>query len=352
MRLSVDFREAMPVDPSAMRHASTILPLPDGTILGAYFAGTYEAEADTAIYLSRRDVSGAWSPPKQVSTENSIAHWNPVLALRANGEIVLFYKSGFLIESWRTMFSVSTDGGLTWAIPRSLVPGDEGGRGPVRNKVLVTRSGRWIAGASLERGDRWTAFADLSDDEGETWRRGADLSIDAEATSAPSGAVANKGRCAIAVSPQSFKGRGVIQPTLWEDDFAVKMFLRSTEGHVYYCLSEDCGETWTSPRPTTIPNNNSALDVLRLADGTIFLAHNPIGGNWGNRTPLVISVSYDGGATWVRALTLDEGKGEYSYPAIVTGSDGFFVSWTRNRKEIAVARVSTRQGRQKGVHHE
>ncbi|MDP3178994.1 MAG: hypothetical protein Q8M76_13890 [Spirochaetaceae bacterium] len=31
--------------------------------------------------------------------------------------------------------------------------------------------------------------------------------------------------------------------------------------------------------------------------------------------------------------------GEYSYPAIVIGNDSLLVSWTRNRTEIAFARV-------------
>ena len=35
--------------PTAMCHASTVLPLPDGTVLSAWFGGSYEGEGDTSI---------------------------------------------------------------------------------------------------------------------------------------------------------------------------------------------------------------------------------------------------------------------------------------------------------------
>ena len=43
--------------PTAMCHASTVLPLPDGTVLSAWFGGSYEGEGDTSIWTARRAVS-------------------------------------------------------------------------------------------------------------------------------------------------------------------------------------------------------------------------------------------------------------------------------------------------------
>jgi predicted neuraminidase len=317
------------------RHASTLLQIGDGRILAAYFAGAFEAEPDVDIYLTIRGMAGRWSDPRRVSAEEGLAHWNPVLALRSNGDILLFYKVGFEIAAWKTMLRISKDGGSSWGEPRELVPGDSGGRGPVRNKLLVLDEGTWLAGASLEQGPRWTAFVDRSTDEGRTWRRSADIRLarlpDRPPLISP---------VSIAVSEQSFRGRGIIQPSLWQSGPALAhLLLRSSEGFAYRSDSSDGGRTWCDPYRTGIPNNNSALDIVRLDGGGLALAHNPIGGSWSARTPLVVSESKDDGETWERGLVLDEGPGEFSYPALVRGADSLLVSWTRNRSDIAFARI-------------
>lgn len=119
------------------------------------------------------------------------------------------------------------------------------------------------------------------------------------------------------------------------------MLLRSTEGVAYRSDSFDGGVNWTAPYPTRIPNNNSGLDVVRLDNGTLVLAHNPVAGNWGVRSPLVLSVSMDNGNTWNHELTLEEGEGESSYPAAIATGRRLFVSWTRNRTAIAFAQLLT-----------
>ncbi len=324
-----------------MRHASSIIALPDGRIMGAYFAGTYEGEADTDIYVTIRDSEGYWSIPRKISTEKNIAHWNPVLALDSNNRISLFYKIGFAISEWQTMVRHSYDYGLSWTPAQELVPGDKGGRGPVRNKILITKEKIWIAGASLEQGTSWTAFADRSFDEGNTWIRSNTLAIiDKTAYNGPQ-ASSGLSRSTIAVTSQSFKGKGIIQPTLWEDSkHNIHMLLRSTEGVAYRSDSEDLGASWSPPYPTSIPNNNAALDIVSLDDGTLVLAYNPVKENWGKRTPLILSVSKDNGYTWKQALVLEDGNGEYSYPAIICEGTTIYVSYTKNRKEIAFVQVS------------
>ncbi len=62
----------------------------------------------------------------------------------------------------------SPDGERTWTEPVELVPGDEGGRGPVRAKPIRLSDGAWLAGASTELGS-WRPFADRSEDRGEAW---------------------------------------------------------------------------------------------------------------------------------------------------------------------------------------
>ncbi len=43
---------------------------------------------------------------------------------------------------------------------------------------------------------------------------------------------------------------------------------------------------------------------------------------WGPRTPLCVAVSRDDGRTWRDVVTLEDGPGEYSYPAIIESADG------------------------------
>ena len=88
---------------------------------------------------------------------------------------------------------------------------------------------------------------------------------------------------------------------------------------------------------THLPNNNSGLDALRLEDGRVVLIYNPVGENWGARTPLDISVSSDNGQTWETIAHLEDDpdlESEYSYPAIVETEDGIAVCYTWKRERI------------------
>ncbi|WP_411675878.1 sialidase family protein [Caproicibacter sp.] len=314
---------------SGMCHASTVLPLADGSVLAAWFGGSHEGKGDTAIWLSRRE--GCWERPMRLAYSEE-AHWNPVLRDAGENQIVLYFKVGDVIAKWRTMFCVSADGGRTWSDPQELVEGDRGGRGPVRNKILELMSGRLLAPASIEDGI-WRAFADISDDEGRSWQKSTEVQI--ENLQFKAGERTDRGS-GIEVSEQSFYGRGVIQPTLWESSAGrVHMLLRSTEGAVYRSDSEDGGKTWSAARRTALPNNNSGIDLTRTEDGALYLACNPVGVNWGPRTPMSLLRSGDNGENWERLLDLDGGEGEFSYPAVVAGGSVLHVTYSWKRRTIA-----------------
>ena len=84
-------------------------------------------------------------------------------------------------------------------------------------------------------------------------------------------------------------------------------FLRSREADwVYRSESLDNGDTWTSPLPTPLPNNNSSISALKLQSGRIAIAYNPTQcpGNkpgmavWpGLRCPVAVALSEDEGHT-------------------------------------------------------
>jgi predicted neuraminidase len=93
-------------------HASTLLVAGD-YLLSAWFGGTKEGHTDTKIWLSRRRLQKEteWTTPEVVASTDGEAHWNPVLlSLPKERRIVLFYKVGSPISSWRTYMKDSYEG--------------------------------------------------------------------------------------------------------------------------------------------------------------------------------------------------------------------------------------------------
>jgi predicted neuraminidase len=119
-----------------------------------------------------KGVGGCGDGGPTTVTDASVAAWNPVLAWSPRGRLTLFYKLGSPVSRWQTWQMTSHDDGHTRSQVVELVPGDRGGRGPVKNPPLALASGRWVAGASVEAAGpgeataTWDCFADVSDDDG------------------------------------------------------------------------------------------------------------------------------------------------------------------------------------------
>ncbi len=331
--------------PTAFCHASTIIKLKSGGLLCCWFGGTHEGEPDVAIYAAKKACGdgleknqGVWRKPIKLA-DGAEANWNPVLFYGKDNTLMLFYKHGQKIAQWQTFIMTSADDGETWSEPQELVAGDSsGGRGPVRNKPIRLQNGRIVAGASTEHGI-WQAFADLSDDDGLSWHKSTAIGIAKLAYTAGEKTAHSN----IAVSQQSFYGRGVIQPSLWQsDDGSVHMLLRSSEGFVYRSDSFDNGETWCSAYPLALPNNNSGLDLVRTAGGKFFLVCNPVAANWGQRSPLSLFVSQDDGKNWQKLIDLETEMAEFSYPAIIADGEEIYLTYTWKRKNIACVHFSTK----------
>ena len=285
-------------------HAATLIKTADG-ILAAWFGGTHEGHDDVQIYVAHRsDADGTWTAPQCVSVVEPIPNWNPVLY--DNGEeILLYYKRSKEIHSWNTMFTTSRDGGCTWAVPRRLCEDDIDGRGPVKNKPIRLSNGTILAGASFEQGP-WRCFADISSDNGYTWEQTPFLPVPTEDTE-------------------------VIQPSLWEDNRGVHMLVRSKNKKIYRSDSTDFGKTWCTLYPIDLPNNNSGLDLVKVAENRIILCCNPV---TEGRTPLSLFESTDSGDTFVRLFDLETEPGEYSYPAVITDGKYLYGAYTWKREKM------------------
>jgi predicted neuraminidase len=301
--------------PFASCHASTLVQTGQDSFLCAWFGGSKEGADDVDIWSSSFR-NGEWSSPAKIAWLDGVPLWNPVL-FKAGNDIILFYKAGKPIPQWYTLYKVSYDNGLTWTEEKELVPGDRGGRGPVKNKPIRLKSGRIVAPASVEA-EFWDAFADISDDGGIHWRKSR----------------------LVPVQHETLASKGIIQPSLWQSrDGEVHMFLRSTEGKIFRSDSKDEGETWSPAYDSGLPNNNSGLDLVMYDPACLALVYNPVGDNWGARTPLWLSFSEDEGKTWEKVLTLEEGPGEFSYPTIIAGTKTLYISYTWKRQSIAFWKI-------------
>lgn len=324
-------------------HAATLAALPSGGLLGAFFAGTREGAGDTAIWLAAYH-ERIWLPPRRLFAEPGLAHWNPVLHVEA-GRVWLFYKVGPDVHCWITRVAVSGDNGASWSKPRPLIPGETAPRGPVKNKLLVLSDGTWLAPGSVEDHAYWNAFVDRSTDRGETWQR-SDVPLPRPARpAAPATEEVWSGLARGALwetdPSRTFAWDGVIQPGLWQSaPNRVHMLLRSTRGRIYRSDSTDAGRNWSPAFATQLPNNNSGLDVVRLASGALVLACNPVAGNWVSRSPLSLLSSSDNGETWTYQLDLEMEAGEFSYPSIIASGSGLHVVYTANRRNIVYREVS------------
>ena len=286
-------------------HAATLAETPAGLVT-ACFGGSREGAPDVGIWTSRQ-VGGAWQPPVQVADGLHAGQrypcWNPVLHQEAGGTLLLFYKVGPDPARWWGMVMDSTDGGQIWSAPRRL---PEGILGPIKNKPLRLADGSLLCPSSSED-IGWRVHLERSADRGATWER-------------------------IPV-PGDFQA---IQPSLLRHSGGkLQMLCRSKAGWIVTAWSPDSGRTWSALEKTELPNPNSGIDAVTLADGRQLLVYNhsgiPTGKRGGPRTPLNAAVSKDG-LRWNTALALESEPGEYSYPAVIQAADGrihILYTWQR-----------------------
>jgi predicted neuraminidase len=290
-------------------HASTIIETATG-LVAAWFGGTREKHRDVGIWVSRFGAEG-WSAPVEVA--NGVQPdgmrfpcWNPVLFQPKTGPLLLFYKIGPSPGAWWGMLRTSADNGKTWSEARRL---PEGILGPIKNKPVQLANGDILSPTSTEH-DGWRVHFERSSDRGSTWTATAPV---------------NDG-----------KTIGAIQPSILQHkDGSLQAVGRTQQGKIFTISSEDQGRTWGAMSLTELPNPNSGIDAVTLADGRFALVYNhtPKG-----RTPLNVAVSADG-RQWRRVLTLEDEPGEFSYPAVIQSRDGLLhitYTWKRTRVRHAV----------------
>lgn len=303
-------------------HASTIAETTNGTLVAAWFGGTYERNPDVCIYVSRK-VNGKWTTPENVANgiQNDTLRyptWNPVLYQVPNGELQLYYKVGPKPSTWQGWMKTSNDGGITWSKARMLPAGNIG---PVKDKPVLV--GNQLICPSSTENHGWQVHFEITGDFGKTWRTVGPLN---------DGVTINS-----------------IQPTiLTYPDGRLEALCRSKNRAILATWSDDGGNTWSPLKKTSLPNNDSGIDAVTLSNGYHLLVYNhvlpPANKYNGARTPLNVAVSKDG-KNWSAALVLDNTpNSEFSYPAVIQTRDGLVhVVYTWNRKKIKHVVIDPRQ---------
>ncbi|NLG51175.1 MAG: exo-alpha-sialidase [Chloroflexi bacterium] len=299
-RLGEELIFALDDAPTPQCHASTIAETRGG-LVAAWFGGTREGHPDVGIWLAR-NVGAGWEAPRRVAADARFPCWNPVLFQVPAGPLLLFYKVGPNPREWWGEWMSSADGGATWSEPVRL---PEGVLGPIKNKPVLLE-GQTLLSPSSHEDEGWRVYMERSVDLGATWEVIGPLN-----------------------DPQAF---GAIQPTiLTHPDGRLQALCRTRQGCVAQLWSSDGGRGWSQMTAVALPNPNSGIDGVTLADGRQLLVYNHTAEG---RTPLNVALSRDG-TQWEPVAVLESQPGEYSYPAVIQASDGVIhITYTYDRRSI------------------
>ncbi|QXD26061.1 exo-alpha-sialidase [Opitutia bacterium ISCC 51] len=317
--------------PTKECHASTIVETDSG-LVAAWFAGTRERDPDVGIWVSRL-VNGRWSEPTEVvngvqSMNLRYPCWNPVLFQPENGPLMLFYKVGPNPREWWGMLTTSEDDGKTWSWPTKLGEHWAVGHllGPVKNKPIQLEDGSILCPTSTEveltdDDTRWRVHFEVTSDLGKTWDVIGPIHDGIEFDS--------------------------IQPSiLTYSNGDMQVLCRSMQQVVSQSWSSDGGRSWSLMAATELPNPSAGTDAVTLADGRQLLVYNHTTRKTKIPSRKILNVALsDDGHEWEVALTLEhesnprpaDGRhwGEYSYPAVIQGSDGLVhITYTYNRESV------------------
>lgn len=325
-------------------HGSSLVMLPNGDLLAAWFQGSGERSADDVRIMGARMKKGTktWTQPFLMADTKNIPDCNPVLFLNRKGKLFLVWVA-VQANAWQDAilrFRTSThyDGNAApewdWQDNILLKPDNSfANEVDKRFKELPENTSGWseyaplyddmIKAASkdlLKRSIGWMTrihplilpggrillplYSDglnfslvaISDDDGTTWRPSLPI-----------------------------VGRGPIQPALaLKKDGTIVAYMRDSGDsptRVQISTSTDNGESWSAALKSDIPNEAS-VEVCVLKDGKWAFVGNDINGG---RYQFSIYISDDEGASWKWKDLIEYDpakKGSYSYPCLIQTSDG------------------------------
>ncbi len=304
-------------------HVASVCETPDGRLCAAWYGGSHEGARDVNIFWSvrppGRDVP--WSKPQTLVSRVSATQelrrpikkvGNAMLFAEADGHLRLIFVT-VSVGGWSTSslnLKSSLDGGRTWLPSQRLTLSPFFNLSElVKNKPCALSDGGWAIPIYHECLAKFPEILWIKE-------------------TAPGDFSWSKTRI--------FGGRHALQPALVPLDKEIAIALCrdfSRMRKIQLARSTNAGRSWSTPRPIPLPNSDSGLDALRLADGRLVLAFND---SETGRDTLGLAISADGGLTWSRSVTLEAEPGaEFSYPFLIQAKDGrIHLVYTWKRKAI------------------
>jgi Neuraminidase (sialidase) len=308
------YPEKDPYDPFnryGFNHAPSVVTLPDGLLLAAWFSGPYEAAVSQVILAAVSSDGGrTWGQAFVLQDSPRRSDFDPAF-IADEQRTWFFYTAGrwnrypFIkgereavgVKSYYLYYRYSDDSGKTWSEPVEV------GQGYFcRSNGIRLTTGELLL--PVYRQDPEAALVMRSTDGGKTWAPGATVKSPA----------------------------GADEPTIVElKSGEVLMGLRTNDGAFWTTTSEDRGQTWSEPVKTGLPATCTSHNLFRLPDGRVVLTHDE---NPRYRTPLTMRTS-DDGKTWSEPLVIAEcpipQEGDpvwnlqVTYPSVAQAPDGALV---------------------------
>jgi predicted neuraminidase len=250
--------------PCVQAHAANLAFLGDGSLGCVWFGGSMEGRADICIWFSRRAPrTGVWSAPQQLSNDPERSEQNPILFNAPSGALWLLHTAQFSGHQNTAIVRrrISTDHGHSWGPVQTLL-GEPGVF--VRQPPVQANDGSLLLPAYYCRsppGQVWDGSLDesvvmRSTDGGSTW----------QAVCLP-----DSTGC---VHMSIVTGAGAAARGNTSPGHLLALFRSRWADHIHLSRSADNGESWSPPQPTLLPNNNSSIQALRLADGRLAVIFN------------------------------------------------------------------------------
>lgn len=302
------------------KHPAAICELDNGDLLLAFFCGSGEYAADTAVRLSRRKAGEkSWSAPRPVSDKVGVPEGNPVIWQAPDGVVWLFnvIRFGKTWSTSRIEARTSSDRGETWTKPVKLT--EEAGT-MVRGQPIVVEGGDYLLPIYHETGsDRESVGADTTslflryDPKTKKWSE----------------------------SPRIRSRIGNLQPAVAvvEGNYLVAYCRRGgaydgrPDGRVIRSESKDGGKTWSPGVDSSFPNPHAAVDFIRLSNGHLLLVYND---SVEDRSPLTVAISTDGDKSYPHRRDIATRRdGDYAYPYAIQSRDGsILIVYTSNHRQV------------------
>jgi predicted neuraminidase len=357
-------------------HSSSVVELPNGDLLTAWFHGSGERTADDVLIQGSRwnHVTRKWSTPFVMADSPGFPETNPVLFIDSRQKLFFLWPL-IVAHRWETAlmkYRISSDyqqaeGPPKWElqdnivlVPKNIVQKTKAFADPeieksgpraeqakrliehaedeyfsrmgwfTRTHPLELPSGRILA-PMYSDGYSFGIMA-ISDDHGMTW-----------------------------TGSEPLVGAGSIQPSVVrKNDGTLVAYMRDNgpaPKRAHVSVSKDDGVSWSLARDSEILNPGTSLENVRLRNGDWIMVYNDLeDGRWS----LVAALSDDEGATWKWRRHLDgepakKTSSQFHYPSVIQAKDGAihvtYSSFTPEGKSIRHVRFNEEWVRAGDVAH-